>query len=115
MIEKREADNVVSATDAKNNFGTLLAEVAENGEAVVVERQGKPRAAIISIADYRRFRRLEQAERRREAAEALRRLRDEVSERNKDMTPEQIEEFAQQVRSDIAKGLMEKGLIRYEE
>jgi prevent-host-death family protein len=108
MIEKRQADNVVSASDAKNKLGTLLAHVAETGEAVVIERQGKPRAAIISIEEYRQFRALQQEARRKEAGEALRRLRAEISARNKDMTEEEIEKFAQRFRDEVMESVVEK-------
>jgi prevent-host-death family protein len=108
MFQKREAECVISATDAKNNFGSLIARVAESGEPVVVERQGKGRAAIISMDAYRRFRAFEEAERRREAVETIRRIQKEVSEQNKDMTPEEIEEFAQQFRDEVMEAVVER-------
>jgi prevent-host-death family protein len=108
VIQKREAEKVISATDAKNKFGALIAQVAETGETVVVERQGKARAAIISLEDYREFRRLKELERRHEAWKKLEQLRQEISERNKDMTEEEIEEFAQQLRDEVMAAVVER-------
>lgn len=108
MIERREADNVISATDAKNNFGNLLSQVADSGEPVVVERQGKPRAAIISMEQYRELRAFQKEQRRREAVEALRQLRSEISSQNRDLSDEQIEEFAQRVRDDVMQAVVDK-------
>ncbi len=45
----------VSASEAKNRFGSLLRQVADQGEEVIVERQGKPRAVILSFAEYERI------------------------------------------------------------
>jgi len=118
MFQKREAEYVISATDAKNKFGSLIAQVAESGEAVVVERQGKGRAAIISLEDYRQFRRLQEAERRREAWKDLERLRQEIAERNKDLpeiTEDEIVEAVREVRRELRQEWIEKDLIRYSE
>lgn len=108
MIERREADNVISATDAKNNFGNLLSQVADSGEPVVVERQGKPRAAIISMEQYRELRAFQKEQRRREAVETLRKLQAEVSEKFKDLTDEEIERIAQEVRDEVMQAVVEK-------
>lgn len=113
MLEKLEAETIVSATDAKNDLDALLGRVTEQGETVIVERQGMPPAAIISIGEYRQLRLLQQDLRRREATANIRGLQAEVSERNKDLTPEQIETIAQQARSEITRGLFEKGLVKY--
>lgn len=118
MFQKREAECVISATDAKNNFAAVIARVAESGESVVIERQGKGRAAIISMDDYRRFRAFEDAERRRTAREALERFQESIRELNAELPPlteEQIDELAQEVRSEITSSLFEKGLVRYAE
>ncbi len=113
-MEKRIPETTVSATDAKNNLGALLGRVAEQGETVIVERQGKPRAAIISMEEYRKLRELQMQQRRREAIETIRRLRDEISERNKDMTPGEIEEFADRLSREAIASVIDKRGIRFE-
>jgi prevent-host-death family protein len=47
---------VMSATEAPVHFGELLRRVVEDDETVVVERGGKPRAVVISLAAYDRLR-----------------------------------------------------------
>ncbi len=42
----------MSATQARMHFGDVMRRVVENGEAVIVERAGKPQVAVISLADY---------------------------------------------------------------
>jgi prevent-host-death family protein len=42
----------VSATEARVRFGELLRRVVEDGETIVVERGGAPRAVVLSITAY---------------------------------------------------------------
>ena len=44
----------VSAIDAKNRFGQLLA--AAQREPVTVPKQGRPAAVVLSVEDYERMR-----------------------------------------------------------
>ncbi len=46
-------ERVISATEARVRFGQLMQRVAENDETVIVERDGVPRVAILSIENYR--------------------------------------------------------------
>jgi len=46
----------VSATEARIHFGELLRRVVDGGEAVVVERSGRPAAVVMSLAEYERLR-----------------------------------------------------------
>ena len=45
----------VSATDAKNRFGGMLREVNQTDEPIVVERDGKPVAVILTMDAYERL------------------------------------------------------------
>lgn len=45
----------VSATDAKHRFGGVLREVNQTGEPIVVEKDGKPVAVILSMEAYERL------------------------------------------------------------
>jgi prevent-host-death family protein len=45
----------VSAAQAKARFSDLIAQVAFGGERFVIERRGKPVAALISIKDLKRL------------------------------------------------------------
>ncbi len=44
-----------SAAQAKAQFSTLMAEVAHGGKRVVIERRGKPLAALVSVSDLERL------------------------------------------------------------
>jgi len=50
-----DSDMVVSALDARANFGRLLRRVEDEGRSIVIEKRGRPRAVLLSIRDYVRL------------------------------------------------------------
>jgi prevent-host-death family protein len=44
--------NVVSAVEARTQFGQLLRRVTRNNERFVIDRRGEPQAIIMSLDDY---------------------------------------------------------------
>ena len=46
---------VVSALQARANFGRLLKRVAEERRSLVIEKRGAPKAVLLSIRDYVRL------------------------------------------------------------
>ena len=46
---------VVTALDARANFGKLLQPVEEEGRSLVIEKRGSPRAVLLSLRDYVRL------------------------------------------------------------
>jgi prevent-host-death family protein len=47
--------NVVTALDARTNFGKLLRRVEDEGRSLVIEKRGSPRAVLLSLKDYVRL------------------------------------------------------------
>jgi len=64
----------ISASEAKNNLGSLIKWIRSDNESVIVENRGAPAAAIISIAEYERLQVLKEKARREEALAELRQL-----------------------------------------
>ncbi len=46
---------VITALDARANFGKLLRRVDDEGRSLVIEKRGSPRAVLLSIRDYVRL------------------------------------------------------------
>jgi len=46
---------VVTALDARSNFGKLLRRVEAEGRSLVIEKRGTPRAVLLSIKGYVRL------------------------------------------------------------
>lgn len=46
---------VMSATQVRRHLGQVMRDVSSSGEPVIVERAGKPVAAIVPVADLARL------------------------------------------------------------
>ena len=46
---------VVTALNARSNFGKLLKRVEDEGKSLVIEKRGRPRAVLLSLRDYVRL------------------------------------------------------------
>jgi len=71
----------VSARDARASFGDLLGQVHYTGEPVIVEKKGRPFAAVVSLEDY------DWLKEKRDRAWAL---VERVQERNADKDPDEV-------------------------
>ncbi len=87
----------VSVSEAKNKLSAMLKWAVENQEEVVVESRGRPKAVILSYAEYKIFKTLREKEQRQAAIQRLQRLAAVNQSLNKDLTPEEAEELADEV------------------
>jgi prevent-host-death family protein len=51
------AIKTLPATEVKNRFGRVLREVAKTGGPIIIERDGKPVAVLLSITQYEQMQR----------------------------------------------------------
>lgn len=107
------ATKPVSATEAKNNFGAVLAHAQL--EPVIIETRGHPTAVVVSIEVYEELERARYENERRAAVERLRTLRSEAERRNSDLTPEQADELVKEIVDDTFARMIAEGKIRYDE
>lgn len=99
----------------KSNLGSLIGWTQETGDSVVVEKRGHPVAVIVP---YEKFQDLEQQQdrlRRHEARETLRKLREKLVERNRDLKPGDAEQIADEVVREAIDAMVASGKIRFEE
>jgi len=90
-------ERVVSATEARIHFGELMRQVVENQEPVIVERGGKSHVVVISIDEYERLLRGQQAEDwKNVVAQARAQIQAELGER--ELPPP--EEILRQIREE---------------
>ncbi len=71
---------VVSAAEAKAKFSELAAKVAHSRERVLIERHGKPYAALVSPADLQRLEAMEPSGERPQGLLALRGIWSDVDQ-----------------------------------
>ncbi len=76
MLTKR-----MSSREARDNFSDLLASVRYGGQPVIVERNGKPFAVLISPEEYERYQRM--------STERFFRVVDDIQARNSDADPDE--------------------------
>jgi prevent-host-death family protein len=101
----------VSSNEAKQRWGAMMKAVNE-GEDVIVESHGKPKAVVISPEAFEELRQAREAAKRQDALRWLREFEERQMERNKDLTPEQVEEIAiragREVNAAVAQRLREE-------
>ncbi len=103
----------VSATDAKNKFGSLVNWVVANADEVIVENHGEPAIVLMSMTEYESYKSYREAERRKRLLAELYELRDRVRAYNQDVTTEeQAQEIADEIVQDAIDSLVAKGKIR---
>ena len=73
----------VNAVRARGNLGQILEEVYYRGDQYIIERSGKPMAAVVPV---------EQFEQWRKERDAFFEVVDEIRERNRKVPPERIEQ-----------------------
>lgn len=77
----------ISAMEARKHFGELLESVHYRGEAVTIERAGKPMVVVVTAAEYEEF----EANRRDAAKERFFAIVDEIHARNAHIPPDEVE------------------------
>lgn len=93
---RKETDTTtrtVSSNEAKQKWGAML-KAASSGEAVIVESHGKPKAVVISPEAFEEYQQAREQQRREDTLEWLRGFEERQRERNKDLTPEQVDDIA---------------------
>ncbi|MBA2277217.1 MAG: type II toxin-antitoxin system Phd/YefM family antitoxin [Chloroflexia bacterium] len=104
----------VAANEAKNRLGALLAYVSEEGDEVIVENHGKPKAVIMSIYAYQEVEVLREKQRRADILDRLRALREEVRARNQDLTEDQANALAVRFSREMIDDLAAEGKLVFE-
>ena len=104
----------VTATEAKNRLGALLGYVVGEGDEVIVERQGRPSAVIMSFAAYEEVEALREQKRRTDALEQLRALRRQVRARNQDLSAEEAMALADRFVHEVIDEMAAEGKLTFE-
>ncbi|MCA9859254.1 MAG: type II toxin-antitoxin system Phd/YefM family antitoxin, partial [Thermomicrobiales bacterium] len=71
-------EKIRTLDELEGTLGSVIDELSETADAVLVERRGAPEAAIISLDEYRRLREVDDRQRRQEAFDRMERLRLEI-------------------------------------
>jgi prevent-host-death family protein len=102
----------VSSNEAKQHWGAMM-KAASEGEDVIVESHGKPKAVVISPEAFEELRKARDEAERKEALEWLRDFEERQIERNKDLTQEEADELANRAAHEIFDELAAEGKLRF--
>jgi prevent-host-death family protein len=108
-------EKTISANQLKSDPDAVLREVSAGDEVVFVESPGAPTAAIISLDEYRRFREIEDRQRRLEAFERMERLRLAIKERTSDLNDEARAELAEELSRETMDRIIANATFRFVE
>jgi len=84
----------VNAVKARGSLGQILEEVYYRGDQYVIERSGKPMAAVVPVEQYEQW---------RTEREVFFQLVDEIRKGNKNARPEKIEQDVAAARRQARK------------
>ncbi len=104
----------ISISDAKAGLSRLVERAAEENEQIVIESHGNPKAVLIAYSDFAQFSAWQEMQRRQQALEELRQLRQQIGERNRDLTAEESEALAGQYASEVIEEMIAEGKIQYD-
>ncbi len=85
MVGKEIMTQTVPAAEARQKLGQLMRQVYNRQARIIVDKGGIPVVAIVSLADFERWTRLD-----REREERFQ-VVDEIRSRNLDKAPEEVE------------------------
>ena len=83
----------VTEDEARGSFDEIIDQVACGGDDVVIERNGTPAVVLVRTERYEQMRKAQ--------AESLWEMVAEVHERNKDVSPEEVEAMVNEVFDEI--------------
>lgn len=112
MLKTKPIIRVVTATEAKNNFGAIIKSAYASDEHLIVEKSGIPVVAIIPMADYQQLvsnatatpdvtERLAAEQKRAEAGRRLKEVMDRVHAQMPDVPPEEEEEVERMIQREV--------------
>jgi len=104
----------ISVSVAKNELSAMLEWAVKNRDGVIVESYGQPKAVILSYADYQTYLSLQEKERRRAAIARLQELAIQNRARNRDLSPDEAEQLADQITRDTIDRMVEEGKVTFQ-
>lgn len=90
---------VVDTNNVRDKLGEMLDQAHYRGDEFIIQRRGKPLAAIVPYSVYERF------DRRRKSAF---RVFHEISEANKNAEPEQVAEVVERAVAEVRRERLKK-------
>jgi prevent-host-death family protein len=104
----------VSVSEAKNKLSAMLRWAVEQGDEIVVESRGEPKAVILPYEEYEELLLFREKTRRRAALKQLETLAEQMQARNADLSPEEAEQLAEEISQETVQRMVEEGKVRFQ-
>ena len=104
----------MSSNDAKQQWGTLMASVSRDGDEVIVESHGKPKAVVVPVAAYEELTALREQHRRAEALRRITELQQRLALDNAGNSENEEIEFAERLSHELIDDMAARGEITFE-
>lgn len=105
----------VDAAEASSQFETLLAELRNGTDAIVIEDHGRLHGVLVSEAEWARLLDAKECARRLEAWDDLLRLRNEVRAMNEDLDVESADRLAAELGDEAMSRVVARARSRWNE
>ena len=92
---------IVTATEAKNRLGSLMSEVLESNEPIIIELRGRPKIAMITKERLEEVEQIERRQRHERALAALDELNAEIAAQGSTLSEEEAMELAVEAVREI--------------
>ena len=106
---------IISASEAKTKFGSIVGWTLESNDDVIVESHGKPTVVIMSFAEYQKVLNLRAEAHRREALAELEGLRDRVRARNQDLDEAGATALADRFSRDVIEDMVREKKVTFKD
>ncbi|MEJ7763595.1 MAG: type II toxin-antitoxin system prevent-host-death family antitoxin [Thermomicrobiales bacterium] len=104
----------LSSDDPTPQRDTLIDQVNEQGDEVMVESHGKPKVAVISIEAFEETQMLREQKRRADVLTRLRALQESLERRQRDLTEERAMALADRFSHEFVDELAAEGKLTFE-
>lgn len=104
----------VSVSEAKNKLSALLEWAVEQGDEIVVESRGEPKAVILRYGEYEELLQFRAQQRRRAALQQLEALAAQVQGRNSDLGEEEADQLAEEIAQETVRRMVDEGKARFQ-
>jgi prevent-host-death family protein len=102
---------IMSATEAKNQFGALISHVAGGNGGVIIAHHGRPRVVVISAEEWAEVSEIRARALQLEAWEELRTLAAEARERNAGLSEDEADAIVDELVGEAKRRVADR-LVR---
>ena len=92
---------VVTATEAKNRLGSLMSEVLESNDSIIIELRGRPKIALVKIERLTELEEIETRQRHERAIASFDALTEKIAARKNGLSEEEAMALAVEVVREI--------------